>query len=142
MPFGTSADNFRDLESMPVRSIITSPANGATGVTTTATLGWSATNATSYDVSFGSTNPPLLKMAMALPLLAMPIELDVDPRWRDDSLGWAEWTFGTRFMETNKAWYLDASGNTYRPLTATARQRLMRSARARPKRGASRPSTA
>jgi 4-amino-4-deoxy-L-arabinose transferase-like glycosyltransferase len=47
-------------------------------------------------------------MAMALPLLAMPIELDVDPHWRDDSLGWAEWTFGTRFMETNKAWYLDA----------------------------------
>jgi 4-amino-4-deoxy-L-arabinose transferase-like glycosyltransferase len=60
------------------------------------------------DLSFGSTNPPLMKMAMALPLLAMPLELDVDPHWRDDSLGWAEWTFGTRFMEVNKARYLSA----------------------------------
>jgi hypothetical protein len=60
------------------------------------------------DFDFGSTNPPLLKMAMALPLLAMPIELDVDPRWRDNSTGWAEWIFGTRFMETNRTRYLDA----------------------------------
>ena len=35
-----------------------SPANGATGVATTASLSWSATNATSYDVKFGTTNPP------------------------------------------------------------------------------------
>ncbi len=40
----------------------------------------------------------------------------------------------------NQAWYLDASRATYRPLTATARQRLLRPAT--PKRGASRPSTA
>ena len=35
-----------------------SPANGATGVSTSASLSWSATNATSYDVKFGTTNPP------------------------------------------------------------------------------------
>jgi hypothetical protein len=35
-----------------------SPAHGATGVSTTATLGWSASGATSYDVRFGTTNPP------------------------------------------------------------------------------------
>lgn len=39
-----------------------------------------------------------------------------------------------------QAWYLDASGEAYRPLTATARQRLTRSAT--PKREASDPSTA
>jgi putative long chain acyl-CoA synthase len=39
-----------------------------------------------------------------------------------------------------QAWYLDASDDTYRRLTATARQQLMRSAT--PTRGASRPSTA
>jgi hypothetical protein len=60
------------------------------------------------DLDFGTTNPPLMKMAMAVPLLAMPIELDLDPHWRDNSTGWSEWTFGTRFMETNKTRYLDA----------------------------------
>jgi regulation of enolase protein 1 (concanavalin A-like superfamily) len=35
-----------------------SPGNGATGVATTPTLTWSATGATSYDVKFGTTNPP------------------------------------------------------------------------------------
>ncbi|HTU84067.1 MAG TPA: AMP-binding protein [Solirubrobacteraceae bacterium] len=39
-----------------------------------------------------------------------------------------------------RAWYLDASGGTYRPLTEAARRRLTGSPR--PKRGASRPSTA
>jgi hypothetical protein len=34
------------------------PATGATGVATTPTLTWSATNATSYDISFGTANPP------------------------------------------------------------------------------------
>lgn len=60
------------------------------------------------DLDFGTTNPPLMKMAMALPLLAMPLQLDVDPHWRDDSTGWGEWIFGTRFMETNMSRYLDA----------------------------------
>jgi putative long chain acyl-CoA synthase len=40
-----------------------------------------------------------------------------------------------------QAWYLDASGETYRPLTTAARQRLARGP-LRPKRAASRPSTA
>ena len=34
------------------------PTSGATGVSTTASLTWSATGATSYDVSFGTVNPP------------------------------------------------------------------------------------
>jgi regulation of enolase protein 1 (concanavalin A-like superfamily) len=34
------------------------PANGATAVSTAASLTWSAIGATSYDVSFGTTNPP------------------------------------------------------------------------------------
>ena len=42
--------------------------------------------------------------------------------------------------EGRQAWYLDASGETYRPLSASARQRLMRAAT--PKPGASRPSRA
>ena len=35
-----------------------SPANGATGVSTTPTLTWSSSGATSYDVAFGTANPP------------------------------------------------------------------------------------
>jgi hypothetical protein len=35
-----------------------SPADGATGVSTAATLTWSATGATTYDVRFGTSNPP------------------------------------------------------------------------------------
>src|SRR5262249_41464927 len=35
-----------------------SPANGATGVSTTPFLTWSATGATSYDVQLGTINPP------------------------------------------------------------------------------------
>ena len=35
-----------------------SPANGATGISTTPTLTWSSTGATSYDVKFGVANPP------------------------------------------------------------------------------------
>jgi hypothetical protein len=60
------------------------------------------------DLTFDSTNPPLLKMAMALPLLAMDLELERDPRWRDNRTGWGPWIYGTRFMEMNRARYLDA----------------------------------
>jgi hypothetical protein len=35
-----------------------SPAGGATGVSTSATLTWASTGATSYDVQFGTANPP------------------------------------------------------------------------------------
>ena len=42
--------------------------------------------------------------------------------------------------ESGRAWYLDAGGQTYRALTAAARQRLTRPARET--RGAPRPSTA
>jgi hypothetical protein len=35
-----------------------SPANAATGVSTTPTLTWSSSGATSYDVAFGTANPP------------------------------------------------------------------------------------
>lgn len=59
------------------------------------------------DLSFDTTNPPLLKMAMALPLLAMGLQTDTDPRWRDNRTGWGPWTFGTHFMEVNQARYLD-----------------------------------
>src|SRR5436190_9763935 len=59
------------------------------------------------DLTFDSTNPPLLKMAMAVPLLAMDLQLDRDPRWRDNRTGWGPWIFGARFMEQNRARYLD-----------------------------------
>src|SRR5262249_44126878 len=49
------------------------------------------------DLRFEFTNPPLLKMVAALPLLAMNIDLDLDPRWRDDRGGWGAWIFATRF---------------------------------------------
>jgi hypothetical protein len=45
---------------------------------------------------------------MAMPLLAMDLNLDLGPRWRDNRTGWGAWIFGTRFMETNRARYLDA----------------------------------
>jgi len=60
------------------------------------------------DLTFDSSNPPLLKMAMALPLLAMDLQLERDPRWRDNRTGWGPWIYGTRFMETNRDRYLDA----------------------------------
>src|SRR5207237_555698 len=60
------------------------------------------------DLTFDSTNPPLLKMAMAAPLLAMDVRLDLDPRWRDNRTGWGAWIFGTRFMDVNRAHYLAA----------------------------------
>ena len=58
------------------------------------------------DLAFDSTNPPLLKMAAAAPLLAMRPKLDLDPRWRDNRTGWGAWIFGTRFMALNQSRYL------------------------------------
>ena len=42
----------------PATPTAPTPTTGATGVATTAALAWSATGATSYDVSFGTVNPP------------------------------------------------------------------------------------
>jgi len=60
------------------------------------------------DLSFDPTNPPMLKMAMALPLVAMDVKLDLDPRSRDNRTGWGPWIFGTSFMGLNRANYVDA----------------------------------
>jgi len=60
------------------------------------------------DLSFDPTNPPLLKMVMALPLIAMDVKIDLDPRHRDNSQGWGPWVFGTSFMGLNRDHYLDA----------------------------------
>ena len=46
------------LPAPPAAPASPSPAAGATGVATTASLSWTAANATSYDVKFGTTNPP------------------------------------------------------------------------------------
>lgn len=60
------------------------------------------------DLAYDPANPPLLKMATALPLLAMDVQLEFDPRWRDDPTGMGgEWVFATRFMEQNRARYFD-----------------------------------
>lgn len=60
------------------------------------------------DLTFDSTNPPLLKMTMAVPLLAMDVRAERDPRWRDNRTGWGPWVYGTRFMAINRAHYFDA----------------------------------
>src|SRR5262249_32570072 len=52
--------------------------------------------------------PPLAKLAMALPLLALDLRLDTDPRQRSSVRGWGLWVFGRRFMEQNPERYLDA----------------------------------
>src|SRR5207245_9207568 len=44
--------------SLPGTPTSPSPANSATGVSTTPTLTWSASGATNYDVKFGTRNPP------------------------------------------------------------------------------------
>jgi hypothetical protein len=61
-----------------------------------------------FDLSYDTTNPPLLKMAMALPLLAIDVDVDLDPQWRRDFGGWGPWVFGDHFMDQNHARYLDA----------------------------------
>jgi len=42
----------------PSSLLVVSPSNGATGVPTTSTLQWTAIDAASYDVAFGTANPP------------------------------------------------------------------------------------
>ena len=42
----------------PSAPTVLAPANGATGVALTSTLSWSSTGATSYDINFGTANPP------------------------------------------------------------------------------------
>ena len=42
----------------PVTPSSPTPSNGATAISTAASLTWSAIGATSYDISFGTTNPP------------------------------------------------------------------------------------
>ncbi|HXC53540.1 MAG TPA: glycosyltransferase family 39 protein [Candidatus Limnocylindrales bacterium] len=63
---------------------------------------------TTGDLTFDTTNPPLLKMLMAAPLLAMDVRIDTSPKARDNSTGWGAWIFGTSFMELNRERYLDA----------------------------------
>lgn len=46
--------------SVPSKPSNPSPASGATGVSTSATLSWTDTGATSYDVYFGTTSTPVL----------------------------------------------------------------------------------
>lgn len=49
------------LTNAPDAPLLLSPANGATGIATVATLAWDASwSATSYDVYFGTTSPPPL----------------------------------------------------------------------------------
>lgn len=60
------------------------------------------------DLAFDPTNPPLLKMLMALPLTGMDMKIDPDPKARDNSTGWGPWVFGTSFMSLNREHYLDA----------------------------------
>jgi PKD domain len=66
----TVADDFNASHAATTTATITTPAqppgvpgspypvSGATGVITTPTLTWTSTGATSYDVQFGTTNPP------------------------------------------------------------------------------------
>src|SRR5262245_40204211 len=42
----------------PGAPTLVSPADGSTNVAANPTLAWSASNATSYDVNFGTQNPP------------------------------------------------------------------------------------
>ena len=57
-------DNFeiRDISGVPPPSVPATPgpANAVSGVATNTTLSWSATGAASYDVHFGTANPPTI----------------------------------------------------------------------------------
>ena len=58
---GTTAGSTWSLTTQvapPATPTAANPSNGATGMSTSASLTWNAAGATSYDVSFGTTNPP------------------------------------------------------------------------------------
>src|SRR4051812_6564504 len=58
---GTTAGpvtSFTTIIAAPGAPTPTTPANGVTGVALSSALTWTAANATSYDVAFGTTNPP------------------------------------------------------------------------------------
>src|SRR5206468_4866274 len=50
--------SFTTVVAAPNAPTTPTPPDGVTSVATTATLMWSASGATSYDVQFGTTNPP------------------------------------------------------------------------------------
>src|SRR5205085_754557 len=50
--------SFTTVVAAPGTPTSPNPSNGSSGVSTTPTLSWTATNATSYDVQFGTVNPP------------------------------------------------------------------------------------
>ncbi len=50
--------NFATVPAPPTAPSSPSPSSGATGVAASATLTWSSTGATAYDVFFGTANPP------------------------------------------------------------------------------------
>jgi Dolichyl-phosphate-mannose-protein mannosyltransferase len=54
------------------------------------------------DFSLYPGNPPLVKLAMALPALALRPDV---PRGRVENTGWFPWIYGTAFMERNRAIY-------------------------------------
>ena len=55
----SSVFSFTTAGNPPATPVLTAPANGTTGVSTAPTLSWSAASgATSYDVYFGTSNPP------------------------------------------------------------------------------------
>ena len=65
--------SFSTLVPAPTTPVPTSPAAGSTNIATSTTLAWSATNATSYDVAFGTTNPPAtVATNLAMPAFAPP----------------------------------------------------------------------
>jgi fibronectin type 3 domain-containing protein len=83
--------------------VLSSPGNGATGVASSAILGWAAvTGATSYDVYFGaSSNPPLVATTAALNYAATTSGAGVTYFWRvvaknaTSSSTSATWSFTT-----------------------------------------------
>src|SRR5262249_50708468 len=57
------------LPAPPTAPAAPTPTSGITGLSTSATMTWSSSGATSYDVNFGSTNPPA-QVATGVPTAA------------------------------------------------------------------------